>query len=78
MALFKLTTKRRFTAGRNHIDPGMSVEVYLNNHSSSNFPFGSTKTRELVAEQFENKYGVEIGPSHVGSSYFEVECLSKR
>ena len=77
MALFKVTTKRRFTSGKERMDPGMSVEVHVNG-STSVFSLGLARKKELVASLFGNKYGIELKPAHVEVNNFEVECLSKR
>ena len=76
MALWRITVKNRTSMPcknkRQVLEKGMSVETST---ISTINPLGRAVDQPMLAQLFMNKYGIEIEPRSLTSSYFTSEKL---
>lgn len=82
MAIWKISTKRKFNSGTVKFDSGMEIDYVFNSNSTSPSSVWSNKNdRHAIAEQFVSKYGLECPVEKfeqlVNNALFDFELIRK-
>ncbi len=76
MALWRISVKNSGNAAcknkKQRLEKGMSIETST---ASTTPPLGMTREQPTLAQLFANKYGIEIDPHHMNSSYFTCDKI---